>query len=72
MRIQIFNIGFIGFLIAIKNKEPLNNVNKGNGAMFEFDSKEELLASKKEYYSSDYKKYNDTLREIAKNFKARA
>jgi len=62
------NFGFAGFLIAVK-KFPLQRIEKKDGIFIKIPDDTYLKDLKTEYNTSDFKLYNDTLREIISNFK---
>jgi len=64
----VYNIGLAGFIV-LEGYDPLK-VSKMNGITFDI-SQEQLKEFRQKYFNSNYKRYNDILREIAKKFKSR-
>ena len=66
--IVIYNLGLAGYMI-LKEKNPLK-ISKEEGIVFDI-SQEEAKKLRVEYFNSDYKNFNDILRDLAKKFKSR-
>ena len=66
--INSLNFGFIAWLVAIKKFE-LIKINKQDGADIKIPDDIYQKDLKEEYNKSDYKVYNETLREIISTFK---
>jgi len=66
--INSLNFGFIAYLTCIKGY-TLIKIDKKDGAYIEIDEDIYQKDLKDEYNRSDFKKYNDELREIISKFK---
>ena len=65
---DVYNIGLAGYLVV--KGYNYTKISKQDGIKFDI-SQEEFKKLRNEFYNSDFKKYNDIMREIARHFKAK-
>jgi len=66
--VVVFNLGLAGY-VALKGNHP-ETISKEDGITFDI-SQEEYSILKREYFESEYKKYNNIIRKFAIQFKPR-